>query len=345
MKKRNTRELVSLLDERHYRDIEPANDTGLRPSAQRIKALTLERISAGRKEKTHMKKFRFALLAAALAAVLGVTALAMGGMEYFKSIFGDSVEQVAGDVTMPGVTAQRADGYTITAEAVLTDGYQTNIVFSTAYPKGQKNHDNELINREDTDGRGFSIVMDGDGMSSSIEELSEFNTGNRRYFNVTLSTLQSNKGKTVTITRLDGGPELSIPLDGATASKTVELNQDMGGGRTIETLQLSPMGILLISNEETAEGGLPTVQVALQMKDGGSEDATVEFDGSPDGEAVRGGGSVVIVGPDDKTPLVVMTHAQRNPDGKMIAIGSFSRLVDLSQVKSVVVAGTEYQLP
>lgn len=342
VKKRNLPELASLLDERHYRDIEPANDTGLCPSTERIKALTLERI--GRKEKPHMRKVRIALLAAVLAAVLGVTVAAMGGLDYFRSIFGDSVNQVADAVSMPGITATREDGYTIAAEAVLTDGYQTNIVFSTAYPKGKANHDDQLINRENEDGRGFSVTVDSEGMSSSIEELQAFSSGNRRYFNATLSTLQSSKGKTVTITRLDGGPELAIPLNGTTASKTLVLNQDMGGGRTIETMQLSPMGILLVSNEETARGGLPTVPITVIMKDGGREDATIEFDGSADGVAVRGGGSAVILGPGEKAPLVVMNHAERNPDGKMIAVATFSRLLDLSQVEGVQVEETVYPL-
>lgn len=338
--------MASLLNERLCKELEPVNDSAVRPDPERIKALALEkvRVDSSRKGKFSMRKGRILLIAAVLAVILGVTVVAVGGMEYFRSIFGDSVENAGEGLTMPGIEVHGEDGYSMRAEAVLTDGYQTNVVFSTYYGEKVENLDDDLIAMDDEteNQEGFNAYLKGPQWSSSINAMPEFGSRWRRYYHLQMTTMENCKGDTVSIRKGQEGPVLEIPLNGAESVYTVELGLDAGGGRVIESLQLSPMGILLISNEKEAKGSLPTVAVEVVMTDGKREDATVEFDYADDGVTISGGGGAVILDEGQTAPLVVMTSGRRNPDGKLVAMGTFSRLLDLGKVQSVVVEATEY---
>lgn len=340
---------ISLLDGRFYDSLTPVNDSGTRPSPQRIKRLALEKIRAGqRKEKKTMKKLRIGLLAAALAAVLGVTVLAMGGMDYFRGIFGDSVAHVAGQIGTPDITVTAEDGYTMSAQAVLSDGYQTNLVFSTKYPQGVENHDGGELNTspegaEDKD--AFRVSVGGRESSWSIRELPEFAYENQRFFLVSVNSMINCLGESVEIRRGPDGLTLKVPLNGEVAVRTLDIDQDVGGGRKIETMQISPLGILLTSSEQNAKGSLPTVEILVRLRDVTEEDATLFFDSADDGETVTGGGGAVILEPGQAGPLVITTEARRNPDGKLIATGTFGRILNLEQVSEILVGETAYPLP
>lgn len=338
---------ISLLNGRLYDSLEPVNDTGIQPSSQRIKMLALEKIRAGqmRKEKKTMKKMRIGLLAAALAAVLGVTVLAMGGVDYFRGIFGDSVEHVAGQIGTPEITVTGEDGSTMSAQAVLSDGYQISVVFSTKYPEGVENRDPDKLSEPAEGEEAFRISVGGMEASWSVQELPEFAGGNQMFFLASANSMKNCLGQSVEIRRGADGLTLKVPLNGEVAVRTLNIDQDVGGGRKIETMQISPLGILLTSSEKEAKGSLPTVNIRVRLKDGTEEDATLFFDSADDGETVTGGGGAVILGPGEIGPLVVTTQAQRNPDGKLIAIGTFGRILNLDQVAEILVGDTAYPVP
>lgn len=346
-KRKKMYDRISLLNGRLYDSLEPVNDTRIQPSSQRIKMLALEKIRAGqmRKEKQTMKKMRIGLLAAALAAVLGVTVLAMGGIDYFRGIFGDSVEHVAGQIGTPDITVTGEDGSTMSAQAVLSDGYQISVVFSTKYPEGVENRDPDKLSEPAEGEEAFRISVGGMEASWSVRELPEFAGGNQMFFLASANSMKNCLGQSVEIRRGADGLTLKVPLNGEVAVRTLNIDQDVGGGRKIETMQISPLGILLTSSEKEAKGSLPTVNIRVRLKDGTEEDATLFFDSTDDGETVTGGGGAVILGPGEIGPLVVTTQAQRNPDGKLIAIGTFGRILNLDQVSDILVGETAYPVP
>jgi hypothetical protein len=104
--------------------------------------------------------------------------------------------------------------------------------------------------------------------------------------------------------------------------------------------------VLVIGSEKEAKGGLPTAEIYVVMNDGTSEEliSVQSFDSEDDGETISGGGSAIILGPGEKAPLVIGTMGSRNPDGKMVTSGSFSRILNLDEVKAISVDGVEYPL-
>ena len=97
-------------------------------------------------------------------------------------------------------------------------------------------------------------------------------------------------------------------------------------------MQISPLGVLLIGREAQASGGLPTPVVSVKFKDGTIEEMMSElsFDTDGDGGTVIGGGGVVI------------SNGMRNPEGKVVTKGEFSRFINLEDVMSILVNGKEY---
>ena len=99
-------------------------------------------------------------------------------------------------------------------------------------------------------------------------------------------------------------------------------------------MQITPLGVLLIGREAQASGGLPTPVVSVKFKDGTIEEMMSElsFDTDGDGGTVIGGGGVVISNNPLSGPLVISTYGMRNPEGKVVTKGEFSRFINLEDV-------------
>lgn len=68
----------------------------------------------------------------------------------------------------------------------------------------------------------------------------------------------------------------------------------------------------------------------------------MSFD-SGDGETISGGGGVIVGADPTNRPLVIGTHGQRNPDGKVVTAGEFWRIIRLDEVKAISVNGVDYE--
>lgn len=68
----------------------------------------------------------------------------------------------------------------------------------------------------------------------------------------------------------------------------------------------------------------------------------LSFDTDGDGGTVIGGGGVVISNDPLSGPLVISTYGMRNPEGKVVTKGEFSRFINLEDVMSILVNGKEY---
>ena len=136
--------------------------------------------------------------------------------------------------------------------------------------------------------------------------------------------------------------ELDTLLEGAAAAKVLTIGQTLEGGYTIETIQLSQLGFMVIGKEDQASGGLPAPQIDIVFKDGRHDEliSAMSFDNGG-GETVTGGGGAVI-GADPTGPLVTGTMGQRNPDGKVVTTGEFGRAINLDEVAFILVDGTKY---
>lgn len=92
---------------------------------------------------------------------------------------------------------------------------------------------------------------------------------------------------------------------------------------------------------------MPNEVISIVMQDGRVQEIMPEwaFDqiGAGD-EPVSGGGGAVVVGNGQKEPLVVQTTGNRNPDGKVVTESIFSQVLNLDDVKAVLIGETEYPL-
>jgi hypothetical protein len=339
--------MCGFLEERFYEPIEPTAHADV--SQERIRALAFAKLrdqndtSIQKKEK-HMKTSVKILLAAALVCVMSVTAFAtMGGMDFFRAIFGDSAEVAADYVQFPEASVEN-DDYRLSTESLLSDGFKTDLIVSLT-AKGEQTLPDDTYDI-------FNSVLPDTGMNSaSYEELPDFGSKTKRYYHLALTSLDNHSDSEVTVSLKEELAPLSVTVpvgDAMTARKEIQINAADYAEQNYcpETVQLSPMGVLVIGSEKEAKGGLPTAQIFVQMQDGSREEliSRESFD-EGDGETVSGGGGSVMVGLFDTPPLVTETMGKRNPNDKVVITGSFSRILNLDDVQAIVVDDVEYLLP
>lgn len=353
-KKIRISDLCSDLDEKLYEELEITNMTDLHPSKSNIEKLVADglRNQAAAPKRRRLKPLKTLLVAAVICLSATTVFAAAGGFQYFKSIFGDSVENVQSAITSPMISVQN-EGQKLSLEGMLTDGYTIDLILSL----------------EDLSGKGLpaacfdetipafqSYVEPADSQAAEERFLSvtynllpEFQTDSKVFYHLTASSLESCSGSELNVAFLNNKEQLafSVPVDGSISSAEYTINQSTDGNYTLETIQLSPLGVLLIGREAQASGGLPTPVVSVQFKDGSVEElmSALSFDAGNDGETVIGGGGAVISDDPLSGPLVVSTSGTRNPEGKVVTKGEFSRFINLDQVQSVWVNGTEYAAP
>lgn len=326
-------DIASWLPEETVSPIEPQGDPSVSPSPERIKQLALQkrREYLNRNEGKPVKKRTFQLLfVAAIVALTSITAFAaFGGLDFIKGIFGDSAESIQDEIVTPQISAS-AQGRDMALEALVTDGYVTNMVISLT---GSRPSDENL----------FTLAADISLRSNGWHVLDDFTKPGKTYYAVDLVSEQRFDTTAVT---------LSLKKEVAPIDLTIQIKNNLGNAvvkfpygtasaqTTLEELQLSPMGFLLIGHEDNAQGGLPGTNIRLLFSNGKQEDIEVEFDASD--EKVGGGGGAVIGGGAEPLPLVTTFHGTRNPDGKLVINGQFSRIINPAMVEKVVIGGVEY---
>lgn len=348
-------ELCSYLHGSYHEKVEIENTSRLRPSAIRIRQIALAKLeqqgeqtqspACRLKENTEkgfiMKKScaRFILIAAIVCLLSATAFAATGGLEFFKSIFGSSVETLENEIWSPMIS-EADESYKITVESMLSDGYKTNIVVSLEDLKGNKI---DVSSSEVSTLFTPKLKDNPESFSYSCTELSKFAQKTKKYYYIEVSSLKSYKDSDLTLSLSETIAPLKVDVivNGLKAAKEIKIDPPNGDDQNYrpETVQVSPLGVLVIGSEKQAKGGLPTSEIRLLMKDGSFEELELLFD-DVDGTVM--GGGAVISGWGQKQPLVVQTMGQRNPDGKVVTTGHFSRILNLNEVKAISVDGTEY---
>lgn len=253
-------------------------------------------------------------------------------MEFIKGIFGDSAETIKNEIVTPLVSAS-AGGRDLTVEALVTDGFITNMVVSLT---GEK--------PADTITDLFTVTTNTGIRSNGWYELEDFSTQNKTCY--VLDLISEDRFETADI-NLSLNPDiaainLSVPVKNSLGNTVINLPAGAMSGETeLKELQISSMGFLLIGTEKNAQGGLPATNIRLVFTDGKTENLEVEF--APSDELVGGGGGAVIGANPTKLPLVTSFHGTRNPDGELVISGQFSRIINPAGIEKIIVEGVEYQ--
>ncbi|MBS5604916.1 MAG: DUF4179 domain-containing protein [Enterocloster asparagiformis] len=350
-------DLCSRLDPRYLEDMDVENETGLKPSGQRIEDLVFQKLNvetnaagmAGKRRPMRKKTWKILLIAAVFCLFAASVFALAGGFDYFRSIFGDTAKHVEQDIQSPGITAADSDRQ-MTLESMLTDGYKINLIVSLKALSGEakaNTFDHEPIDLFDTKLTSNSSAEHEAALSYTCSELEEFSTENRHFYHLQLDSLENCTGwdLKLSLSQEMGGLSLDAKVESTTAARQLDIGQDIDGNLTVESIQISPLGALLIGSEKEAAGGLPAPSVDIIFLDGSHEEliSSMSFDSSDDG-TVLGGGSAVISDDPTSGPLVVTTYGMRNPDGKVVLAAEFGRIIRLDQVKSISVDGVEYSV-
>ena len=325
-------DMASHMPEEFVNCVEPQGDDTVSPSPDRIKRLALEkrREYLNGNEDKPMKKLSFKiLLIAAIVGIMSLTAFAaFGGLDYMKSIFGNSAETLQDAIVTPYATAS-ADGREISLAAMVTDGYVTNLIVSVT--GDMPSHTKDL----------FTISSNRDMRSTGWSVLEEFTTSAKTRFLVDLVSEQrfDTADITLSLNKEIAPIDLSFQIENKLGNAVIDFPEGAMSEQTqLKELQVSPMGFMLIGRESHAKGGLPATSIKLVYSDGKTENLEVEF--APSDETVMGGGGAILGGPE--TPLVTSFHGTRNPDGELVISDQFSRILNPDAIQKVIVEGTEY---
>ena len=128
-------DLCSRLDPRYLEDMDVENETGLKPSGQRIEDLVFQKLNvetnaagmAGKRRPMRKKTWKILLIAAVFCLFAASVFALAGGFDYFRSIFGDTAKHVEQDIQSPGITVADSDRQ-MTLESMLTDRLAEGVV-------------------------------------------------------------------------------------------------------------------------------------------------------------------------------------------------------------------------
>lgn len=354
MKKNDIHELCSRLCAGAADSLEPVNDTKLRPSAERIKTLAMAKLSrqqggeiAPERRRIDMKRMHLRVLAAAIVVVCLVSisvVAAMGGLEYFRSIFGGSADAVEERIEQPMISAEN-ENFRLRVEASLTDGYKSNVILSVEAVGSRK-----LPDFSEKAERLFAVNIAGGMSYCVVEPMEAFSEQRKAFVRVEVATQQSHVNEGITIAMQDalGAGSLTLQPKQRLAMREIQPDAAQFDGQNyrVETVQISPLGALVIGSEQETKGSLPNEVISIVMKDGSVEEIMPSwaFDQSDDETTVSGGGGAVIVGEGETAPLVVNTVGTRNPEGKVVTESLFSRILRLDDVKAVMIGEKSYPL-
>ncbi len=230
---------------------------------------------------------RWIALAACLVLVLSltVTAEASSGSvsNLLAPLFGNAQTQIVDGIGIPVGVSATADGYTVTADAIIGDRYNVAIVFTLAREDGQPLPEGRLTFRDQEfsaygSGGGYRTAMSPEKGSSRAQFVWCWcSTGPviGRYWSTSFSQLEW-EGEDGQEQILAEGPwELKFTLRYQDSSvklplKNLEVPMPSGSTHIVKKVLLSPVGIYLdmrVKNHQL-EKDLGNFQVTLKLKDG-----------------------------------------------------------------------------
>jgi len=326
--------------------VEPSGDNSIQPSPERIKQLALQKRSNYlRKEERPMKKTPIKiLLVAAIVAALSFSAFAaFGGIDYMRSLFGDSIDSIQGQIVTPLVKGS-ADSRELAVEALVTDGYVTNLIVSLTGDEPAALPPSTTESPDPYDSQLFLVTYDSPMRSYGWTKLDEFSKPGKICYAIdVISERRFEKANIgIALNKDVADITLALDLENNLGNAVVDFPAGTKFGQTqLMSLQISPMGFMLTGSEDDPQGGLPPTSIQVVFDNKKTETMDVQF---ADGEdrLVGGGGGAIMTGRWEKAPLVTKFHGVRNPDGELVITGQFSRIINPAEIVKVVIDGVEY---
>lgn len=359
------RNLCNGLDERFLEELNIEAGDGF-ADTERIRRLAFEKI---RLEGKMEKRGRLGgvrrishklLLVAALLIVVTTSAFAVGGMDFFRSIFGDSAKRLDGGIQQIGASVKN-DDFEMTAEQLVSDGYHMKIIVSLSPSTRQAA---EWIKDADIIESEVAII----GGSEKEERMAlgaigtqwmeQFKTKEKAYFCVSYENNYDYAGRPIKLTLVSlqstaaensersilTRPELSLTIDdpkSITSRRTAFFNVTGDHGGSYEaSLEVSSISALLTLQGTDGSMDTPTADIVMVMQDGTKERIfkAGSFGVGKDGE---------LASPDDagEDTLIVENSYVRDPEtGKVLQTAGFARIIDPQAVSYILVDGTRYEL-
>lgn len=296
--------------------------------------------TAGKKKK---RSGRWLPIAASilLVACTALTAEATSGLvsNFFAPFWGVSRTEIIDDIGVPIDASVSADGYTLTADAVIGDRYNVMIVYTLTRDDGQpipeniyfSKHGNNVLSGSSGIG-GESIVKDAKTPNQAHVIQSWHRTAPLigKYVTIRFSGLGTHDEKRQEYTTLAEGPwEVSFTLRHNDSMKDILVNRlqvmdEKGGKYQIDKVLLSPVGLhiegLRFDLEHDKEpSATPDFKISIKLRDGT--------------EALLGGCSI---GEGNST--------KNNHAVEFRYDTIFSEPVPLDEIEALVICDTEYPL-
>lgn len=362
--KTNIRDLCKGLEDENYLNIELEQTESF--DTERIKSLAFAKLQiegdTDEKEIITMKRASYRILiAVALIAVLTTTAFAAGGLDFFRSMFGNSIDRANDSIQNVSVSTEN-ENIKMTAEQLISDGYYTKIIVSLT-PLSEEGRN--ILERDHLNEVNIAIdahVKDNienpksmDVISGGMQRMPEFDTKDKEYF---CSTYESNSSyadmpieiKLKTYDRKENmkcEELLMLTIDdpkSITSQKSIEfpVPDDKLNSSYPVSLTVNSISAVLTLQEPKGSFDTPTVDVTIVMKDGSKEKIFEEGWISEGGG--QGGGGATFSDDHGALPLATSYSYRRDLDtSQIIQTAGFSQIIEPSTIDYVKVDGKKYE--
>ena len=344
------RNLFQNLNPKEYEDIEIKNISVGEASLENVKSKVFQRINmeedGKNKKKERRKAFKLSWVAAILILAIGTTAFAFSRPEYFKGIFGENAKISQENIQDIVATASNED-FIFTVESVFSDGNQNYFAVSIENKNGQE------IGEDLIPMITFRIKEVEKSASASISTIGSDringpdNLKNKAYYITTISTSEDLIGENIELnlngffvedenetnflSDLENKLSVSFTIENNNENNMKTINIDepniIDGKYSITEMKISNLGLNL--NGENAEkiDYIPTPNIKLKYKNGNIKDLSYKTNKNPDV---------------DFPNARHLFH--KDPNGDFKNTITFGELIDIKEIQSIIVEGTEYSL-
>lgn len=355
------RNLCDGLDEKFLKelDAEPEAEEGF--DTERIKHLAFEKLCSNEEVKKKesnrgMKRISYKILmVAALLVVVTTSVFAMGGMEFFRSIFINSEQNLEKNIQQVGVSARDTD-YEMVAEQLISDGFNTKIVVSLK-PLSEEAKA-LLADPETTVQILVSSETDNSNQLSSTgtTRLSQFDSPEKYYFCVMYMSNAEYSGKPITLklytVRAEEDSEESSEAREPLLSLVIKAPEQIDGRKNVAfdipedpegpypvSLIINPTSGVMVT-QDLQDAKSIGVNVDLIMKDGKIE-RILEEGGIGEGS---GGGETLLAEPENMPLSSGRSYSKDKSTNQVVQTVDFSRIIDVDKVDYVLIDGERYEL-
>lgn len=298
----------------------PLSNERIRQLALQKRADYLKVTTSKTIKKTPKKFFVQIMVACMIICAISVSAFAFSQSATIQNLLAEKNTLNLTNSSTP-LASKTVNGQTMRIENIATNGYTANVIVSI---EGKNKID---IKSPDTN---LDYTTELDVMTGGLSELTFLENGDKQYFNLSIGTYTplNNAEMVINFVNNNNTITLTTNIKNSEGVAIIDFPDNLvKDGDTLKQLIISPAGFIFTAKQKIVHPDVPDCVVTVVFKDGTTEIIDIDF-------------SLDI----NANPLLKEMYTDYAENNIIIGNGTFSRKVDVENIKEIILDNVTYPL-